>query len=161
MNVRSRTLLSSLTIFGFAGLLAVSLSACGSSKKTVKKAVTPDVTVGLREWAVTPDPITFKAGKVVIKAANSGGETHEMIVTKTASADALPKNPIGAVDEAQIAAADKAGEIPEMSPNHSSTKTFNLSAGTYVVYCNIQQNQPDGSVLSHFKLGMHNVITVQ
>jgi uncharacterized cupredoxin-like copper-binding protein len=54
-----------------------------------------------------------------------------------------------------VHAADKLGEVPTLSPKKSKTLTVTLTPGTYQLFCNLVDHQPDGRVLSHYKLGMH------
>jgi hypothetical protein len=138
---------------GFAGAMLLGSAACSDSNK-------PDVKVGLKEYTVSLDPSTPKNGKLEIEAKNEGSVTHEMVIVRAESADALPTDADGAVDEDQIPEADKAGEIAEFDAGKTVTKTFDLSAGNYVVFCNITETKSDNSVLSHFVEGMHSNLAV-
>jgi hypothetical protein len=58
--------------------------------------------VTLSEFIVEPDPTTEDAGEIEFVGDNQGGETHELVVVRAESADALPTDDDGAVDEAQL-----------------------------------------------------------
>ena len=57
------------------------------------------------------------------------------------------------VDEEAIAESDKMGETGDVAARSSVTKTFDLPAGTYVMFCNIDSKNGAG-VLNHFTRGM-------
>ena len=61
---------------------------------------------------------------------------------------------VGDVDEEAIPEADKLGESGDVAAGKRVTKTFDLSPGTYVMFCNIDDKNPDGSVTNHFQEGM-------
>lgn len=138
---------------GFAGAMLLGSAACSDSNE-------PDVAVGLTEYAVALDPSDPKNGKLEVEVKNDGSEIHEMVIVRAESADALPTDADGAVDEAPIPEADKLGEIEDIEVDKTATKTFDLSAGNYVVFCNVTEEQSDGTVLSHFKEGMYSNLAV-
>jgi uncharacterized cupredoxin-like copper-binding protein len=126
------------------------------------------VKVTLEEFTLTPHPNEAKAGTVRCEVDNVGTMTHEMVVARAPSAAALPKvtapNPeraIGDVDEAAIPSSDKIGETGDVKPGQHVVKTFKLTPGTYVLFCNIDDANPDGTVTSHFQRGMSDTITVR
>ena len=124
------------------------------------------VVVDLQEYAIKRTPAVVKAGLVTFTVKNVGGITHEMVVMRAASADALPKvttageRSVGAVDEEAVSAADTIGETGDVKPQGHSTKRFDLTPGTYVLFCNIDSKNADGTVTNHFQHGMSAVITV-
>jgi uncharacterized cupredoxin-like copper-binding protein len=119
------------------------------------------VDVGLTEFSVTPDPVEVDAGETELTADNIGGETHEMVVVRAASAADLPTDTDGAVDEDKIAKADQIGEIEDVEPGTERSVTFDLDAGDYVIFCNVVDDESDGTKLSHFAEGMHESFTVR
>ena len=154
MVIRAGARIALATLVAGAGLSG--LTACSSSSGD-----NAGVTMGLQEFSVTPDPVSFKAGKIEVTGKNNGGVTHEMVIVRAKSADSLATKADGSQDEDQIAEADKQGEIEDILVGKSKSKTFDLAAGTYVVFCNITEKQADGSVVSHFAQGMHETITVK
>ena len=50
------------------------------------------------------------------------------------------------------------GEIEDVKPKKKKSKTFKLSPGTYIVFCNIVEEEEDGTIVSHFAKGMHTVL---
>ena len=124
-------------------------------------------TVTLEEFQIIASPTQYKAGKVTLTVKNIGTMTHEMVLFRAANADALPKvttaggdRAVGDVDEEAIPKADAMGETGDVKPGKTVVKTFDLTPGSYVMICNIDDPQPDGTVLSHFQRGMHTTIDV-
>jgi len=124
--------------------------------------------VTLQEFQITPTPTVYKAGTVTLTVKNRGTMTHEMVVLRAPSAAALPKvttpggdRAVGDVDEEAVAQADKMGETGDVKAGATVVRSFHLSPGTYVLVCNIDDPQPDGTVISHFQRGMSATITVQ
>jgi hypothetical protein len=154
-------------------LAAVVLAACGSSSKAGSPSSAPssDNTFVLSEFTIVPPTNTLHAGSVSITADNVGGEVHELVIVRAPSAAALPMKPDGSVDEDTITAADKVGEIEEISARSHQAKTFDLTSGTYVAFCNIadtmmgsdttMNGMGSGTGHIHFAKGMHVSFTVQ
>ncbi len=126
------------------------------------------VGVDLFEYQVLAKPPEAKAGSVQITAKNVGTIQHEMIVVRAPSAEALPKvtepggeRAVGDVDEEALPPEDAVGEISEFKAGKTVAKSFKLSPGTYVLFCNIDVENPDGTVTSHYQEGMHTTIDVR
>ena len=124
------------------------------------------VNVQLQEFSMTAAPMSVKAGDVKFDVTNTGTITHEMVLVRSPSVEALPlvqtataDRAVGDVDEEAVPESDKPGEA-EVEADHSVTKTIKLTPGTYVMFCNIDTENADGSVLNHFQQGMRSVITV-
>lgn len=102
----------------------------------------------------TPNVVTAKAGSVTISTPNSGQLVHEMVLAKTQADPAkLPTTPDGSVDEAKLESAGQdAGEIADVSPGATKKGTFKLTAGRYVMFCNVP---------GHYAAGMYGTITVK
>lgn len=126
---------------------AASASAAGGKASTVN--------VTLQEFAVIPDVASVPAGTVTFVAKNIGpDDVHEMVVIKTDLApDALPVGADGVVDE-EGAGIEPIGEVEDVEVNGSKQVALVLEPGKYVVICNILQTEPDGSLESHYKVGM-------
>ena len=123
-------------------------------------------TVALEEFKITAHPPVVKPGGVTFRVSNVGTITHELVLVRAPSADALPKvktageRAVGDVDEEAIPEADKAGEAGDVPAGKQVTKSFDLSPGTYVMFCNIDTKNPDGTITNHFQAGMHATVTV-
>lgn len=112
-------------------------------------AAAGSVKVELSEWAVKPSASTAKAGEVKFEVTNKGAAPHELAVMKTDLAqDKLPVAN-GAVDEKQV---PPVGRTTNIAAGKEEDKTFNLTAGKYVLLCNIP---------AHYGQGMHVAFTVE
>jgi hypothetical protein len=170
-----RTVLTLVAISAFAGLLFV--AACDDDEEngggetptagvTEPSGTEPSDTPGgeassvsarLSEYAILPDPASGTAGSVTFDVENVGGTAHELVVIKTDLApDALPTATDGSVDESGEGV-EVIGEIEEFDPGASESGTFELAAGSYVLICNVVQD--DGT--SHYAQGMAVAFPVQ
>ena len=118
------------------------------------------VDVGLKEFTVTPDPVDVDAGKTKFTADNIGSEVHEMVIVRAKSAGDLPTDADGAVDEERIPEADKVGEVEDVPVGKTKSATFDMKAGDFVIFCNIVEDESDGTKVSHFNEGMHESFSV-
>jgi uncharacterized cupredoxin-like copper-binding protein len=123
-------------------------------------------TVSLREFSIAPRPTQVKAGSVQFTVHNVGTITHEMVLVRAASPAALPRvatatseRAVGDVDEEAISKADTIGETGDVKAGKTVVKTFKLTPGTYVMFCNIDNAASGGGVLNHFSHGMTATIT--
>lgn len=132
-------------------------SASGASGTTAKG--THNITVSMSEWTMEA-PATVPAGTVTIDAVNDGGKPHEILVVRAESSKGFVVDETGKVDEDKFAEGTLLGEIEEFEAGTSKSGTFDLSPGTYVLFCNIVEKQPDGSYESHFLKKMESTITV-
>jgi uncharacterized cupredoxin-like copper-binding protein len=122
--------------------------------------------VVLLEYRMTPRPDQVKAGKVEFTVHNEGTITHEMVVVRAPSAAALPRvttataeRAVGDVDEEAIPKKDTIGETGDVEAGKTVVKTFKLTPGTYVMFCNID-NTTSAGVVNHFTRGMTATLTV-
>lgn len=148
-------------VLAVASLALFGLAACGDDDDGAEDgggAETVDVV--LSEFIVEPEVTSVDAGEIEFVADNQGGEVHELVVVRAASAADLPTDADGAVDESQIPEEDQLGEIEDIQPGDSATLTVDLDAGDYVLLCNIVEEE-DGEVESHFALGMFTDFTVE
>ena len=123
------------------------------------------VNVRLQEYSMVAAPASVKAGKVSFTIKNSGTITHEVVLVRAPSVEALPRvtvaggeRAVGDVDEEAIPEADLPGEA-EVEQGKTVKTTIALTPGTYVMICNIDTVLPDGTVGNHFQRGMYSVIT--
>lgn len=139
-----------LMLVALAALTLVA-GACSSDKTpTTTDDAGTTITVDLKEFSITPAATTAAAGKVTFAATNSGTMNHELVVLKTDLApDKLPVADNKANEDAD--GVTSMGEIEEFGVGKTETKTFDMTAGTYVLICNI---------VSHYARGMRTAFTV-
>ncbi len=131
-------------------LLGGGIAACGGDDE----GATIDVT--LSEWIVEPDASSADAGEIEFVGDNQGGETHELVVVRAASAESLPTDADGAVVEDELPEGALIGEIEDIEAGSSKAVTLDLEPGGYVLFCNITEEDASGAVESHFEEGMHS-----
>lgn len=140
----------SLTVIAF-----MLLAACSKDQATPADTT---VEVALQEFAVLPAASTAPAGDVTFTATNTGpNDQHELLVLKTdLDPGALPVDANGAVDEAG-SGFEVIGEIEPFDVDTTESVTFTLTAGKYVLACNIYDEAEDEA---HYKLGMRTAFNV-
>jgi uncharacterized cupredoxin-like copper-binding protein len=115
------------------------------------------VDVRLQEWAIAPGQPSVEAGKVYFLVENAGPDhPHEMVIIRTDlgpldlpfEEDKVPEDQIDLVDE-----------IEAFAPDSSASLTVELTAGKYLLICNITEEDPE--IGSHYKKGMVAAITVE
>jgi uncharacterized cupredoxin-like copper-binding protein len=118
-----------------------------------------DVTV--QEFAVLPATDSAPAGDVTFSVNNTGPEdTHEFVVFQTDLApDALPTAPDGSVDE-EGEGVQLIDEIEDIAVGDTPTLTVSLDAGSYVLICNIVEDEGDETIV-HYQQGMRTAFTVE
>lgn len=117
------------------------------------------VAVTLAEWSVAPSPASVPAGTVTFRARNEGKEDHELVVVKGDRPDGLPVKD-GTVDEDGLPPGAFVGEVEPFPSGETCPGTFPLAAGSYVLFCNIVEKEPDGTLESHYQQGMRSAFTV-
>ena len=166
-------LLAMLLALGALVVAGLSWSRSTDTKNALAKVqeggVTPSATaVTLQEYTMTPHAAVLKAGKVTLDVHNVGSVTHELVLVKEPSISALPivqaataDRAVGDVNEEAIPESAKMGETGDVKPGKTVVKTFELSPGTYVMFCNVDDKAPDGTVVNHFHQGMAATISAQ
>lgn len=164
--------------FVFAAAAFASLAmACGSTKVTPEPEPDPvfqgeaepglvmtppdaaQVEVTLTEWVVQPSKASVPGGPVYFLANNVGQEPHELVVIKTVLApEDLPVDDEGRVPEDAI---DLIGEIEPFAADSSGSTVLDLEPGSYVLICNILEEEDDGTKESHYQQGMRTAFTVE
>ena len=115
---------------------------------TQAAAAVGSVGVTVTEWSLEPAQSSITAGEVTFDVANGGTVPHEFVVIRTdADPTALPVA-AGAADESSL---DVVGRSDLIDGGSSTSVTFELSAGSYVLICNIP---------AHYGLGMSATFTV-
>jgi len=98
------------------------------------------------EYSLIPSVSTVPAGKVIFHVANDGSMLHEMVVVKTDKTAAQLKLANGEADET-----NSVGEAPDIKAGRTKSVTLDLTAGHYVLLCNLP---------GHFAQGMYAEFTV-
>lgn len=131
-------------------LVVFPLTACSSDSAT-SAATTISVQVhdvpDSDQWPLAPTPATAVAGKVTFSVKNTGTIQHEMVVLKTHTPfDQLQVDAAGKVGEDA-----SVGEVSEFAAGSTKSVQLDLSAGSYVLVCNIE---------GHYGKGMRAAFTV-
>jgi uncharacterized cupredoxin-like copper-binding protein len=134
-------------------------AATGGATGETMGGTTVDVTV--QEFAVLPATDSAPAGDVTFNVTNTGPEdTHEFVVFKTDLApDALPTAPDGSVDE-EGEGVELIDEIEDIAVGDTPTLTVSLDAGSYVLICNIVEDEGDETIV-HYQQGMRTGFTAE
>jgi uncharacterized cupredoxin-like copper-binding protein len=140
-------LLSLATLVVVAAKLDESPTPAAPAKAAPAAAVVPsNVSVGLREFSVTPSSPVAKAGSVKFAVSNSGAIRHEFVVLKTTTP---------AADLLKGSEADESGNVGEIGnvpPGQTKTLSLNLKPGHYALICNLP---------GHYTAGQHADLTVR
>jgi uncharacterized cupredoxin-like copper-binding protein len=138
---------------------SISPSGAAASAGAPASAATGSIKVTLTEWAVIPDKMSATAGNVSFEVTNAGPQfKHEFVIIKTDLDPAdLPADSTGKVDEAG-AGIQFIGEVEELEIGATQTASFDLTAGKYVLICNIVEVA--GGHESHYNQGMRTAFTV-
>lgn len=148
-------------------VIALAIAACSTGTGSPSPAAaSPSVAggegttiqVALQEWSVLPASDSAPAGNVTFQVTNTGPEDeHELVVLKTdLDPGALPVDANGAVTEGGegIVVVD---EIEDVAVGATPELTVPLSAGKYVLLCNIYDETEKEA---HYKMGMRTAFTV-
>jgi uncharacterized cupredoxin-like copper-binding protein len=136
-------------------------AGCGDDDDGGEAAGGGEVNVVVSEFTVEPDPESVDAGEVTFVIDNQGGDVHEFLVVDADSADDLPVDDDGAFDEAAFGEDKVLDEVEDIESGDTAELTLDLEAGTYVLLCNVVEEEESGEVESHFKEGMHTTFTVE
>ena len=125
------------------GALVVA-GACGGATEPTEQ---PTLSVALTDFAVTADPGTVKAGRVVFAIRNRAAMAHELTVIRTDLApNALP------IDGGKAKEDVKVGGVANISAGVSRRLVLDLTPGRYILICNVP---------GHYQLGMRTQLTVE
>jgi uncharacterized cupredoxin-like copper-binding protein len=132
-----------LVAFAFTGIVTPTLAAT-----TVKVVEGGE---GGGPMTLSVDQPTIKAGETMFMVHNDAvTEEHEMVLVKLESPDATVNVVAGKhrVDEKQL---KSMGEVSELKPGADGQLKAKLTAGSYLLLCNIK---------GHYEAGMHATLTV-
>jgi uncharacterized cupredoxin-like copper-binding protein len=123
-------------------------------------ATTVDVT--LQEFAVSATPASVPAGSVTFDITNDGpNDVHEFVIMRTdLPPTELPVKDDGSVDE-DADTVEAVDEVEDLAVGANETLTVDLDAGSYVLVCNIVQEESDGTTESHYQEGMRTSFMVE
>jgi uncharacterized cupredoxin-like copper-binding protein len=129
-------------------LLGLVAAAPASAAASVNVSLTGE---GTGQMGIAVDQASVPAGKVTfIVKNNATSESHEMVVIALPSADAeLPYD--AAKQRVTESKVKSLGEVSDLKPGASKSKTLTLKPGTYKLICNMK---------GHYKAGMSTVLTV-
>jgi uncharacterized cupredoxin-like copper-binding protein len=149
-----RKFLIILGVMSLSLALSIGVAACGDDDDEGGGiGGGADVEVTLLEFEVAASPASAPAGAVNFSVENIGSETHEFVVIKTDLApESLPTAADGSVDETGTGI-EVIDEIEDMDPDDSAELSTDLTAGSYVLVCNIVEEE-DGEHESHYQEGM-------
>jgi uncharacterized cupredoxin-like copper-binding protein len=147
---------------GVAAAVVWSFAAgCGDDDDGGEAAGGGEVNVVVSEFIVEPEQESVDAGEVTFVVDNQGGDIHEFLVVDAASADDLPVDDDGAFDEAAFGEDKVLDEVEDIESGDTAELTLDLEAGSYVLLCNVVEEEETGELESHFAEGMHTTFTVE
>ena len=124
----------------------VALAACGGGSTPKEK-----VTATEREYSISLDRSTVPAGKFRLAVQNTGAAVHELVAFRSDLPDGGLPVKGDQVDENGVGITHIEPEAEDIDPGKTKQVTLNLTAGRYVLICNIA---------THYAQGMHAVLTV-
>jgi uncharacterized cupredoxin-like copper-binding protein len=140
-------------VLAFLGIAALVMTGCNRQQATT-------VDISLTEWAVAASPSTAPAGTVTFEASNKGTEIHEFVVIKTdLGLIDLPVGDDGSVNE-EGQGIEVIDEIEDLAAGEAQTLQLELSAGNYVLICNVVETEESGERESHYQMGMRTSFKV-
>ena len=111
------------------------------------------VNVLLDDFRVRPDAAVVPVGTVSFRILNHGPTTHEFILVRTDRApDKLPLQDDGLTVDEEARGIDLLDEAGGLDIDESETLVLDLTAGNYVMYCNLE---------GHYLGGMHAELTAR
>ena len=158
--------ISKKVLSGFgAGVIVLAFAGCGGGGNSegatsqaqahTQPAAGGSLTIGMSDYAFSPNDTATKAGTVRISAPNQGQLPHELVLLKTnQSPGSLSTLSNGEVDEEGLEAkgVESPGEIEDVGPGETKSATLKLTPGKYVMICNLP---------GHYKQGMYGSLRVK
>jgi plastocyanin len=131
----------------------VEAATCTPVGTELEASADETVPIGLTEYAFDPATVEVAAGTVTFVATNQGGDNHELAFLP--GGGDIPLTDAGAPDEDALAA-QGAFELEAFPPGGSCNATYELTAGTYTLFCIVEA--ADGQ--THASKGMVGTLTV-
>ena len=127
-----------------------SVVSCGASSNS--EPVSQTVPIKLENFAISA-PAPVRAGLVRFDLHGLGPTMHEFVIARTnRSPDDLPLSADGTVDDhGEYPGFTLLGEAEGIDMNDRASFTVRLTAGHYVLFCNME---------GHYLAGMHTEMTV-
>jgi len=135
-------------LFGLTFLMAALVPGIAAASTTVHVSL---VDKGDGGMGMKSDVSSVKAGSITFDVTNKSKVlTHEFLIAHMkGTPDTLP------YDDSRAGLKESAmkgvKELGDLEPGKSGTMTMNLTAGKYIMFCNLP---------GHFKLGMYHVLKV-
>jgi uncharacterized cupredoxin-like copper-binding protein len=127
--------------------IALTVAACGGVAETIPPDV--DLAVTMKDYKVELSVANVKVGPVKIGVKNAGGMEHSFELIKTdLPFDKLPTD----TGTAKASEVGLVKQVKSLGVGKVSVVTADLTAGNYVVICN---------VAGHYLLGMRAALTVR
>ena len=118
-------------------------------------AAATSLKAGLSDFKIELEHSSVAAGPVSFDGTNQGTHPHEIVIVKGVVSSQLPSATNGSVDEDKVPSGAVIGELEAFSPGRSCSAGFELTAGTYTLFCNVV-----GDEGSHFQQGMVTTLVV-
>lgn len=139
-----------LRLAALAGALLFLVTACSSAPAApAGPANAGQLTASLTDTTIQLSQSSIPSGTVTITVKNIGTVDHTLDVLKTnLAADKIPPDPANATKADERG---KVGGTDAVKPGQSADLKLDLSAGKYVVICNLP---------AHYQIGMRAALTV-
>jgi uncharacterized cupredoxin-like copper-binding protein len=131
---------------GASALLLI--TGCGGAARADSAAV---VRVSERDFGITASPREVSPGAVVVRVVNHGPDRHELIVVRVRG-KRLPLRSDGMTINEEALQRAEVGVLEPGAPGSVRDLHVNLSAGRYVLFCNMS---------GHYMGGMHTMLVVR
>lgn len=142
-----------------AFLVAMTITACGSSEGTVSVPGGTPVNVTLIEYSVETDIANAPAGDITFHVTNEGpNDVHQfmVILADDLTPETLPTLDDGSVDNENGQGVDEIALIERIAVGETQDLSISLEIGDYVLICNMVE---DGE--SHYQQGMRTAFRVE
>ena len=141
-----------------AAVTVLALAACQAPEARPRTGTnggqSPNVVVEVAEWSVRPNPGAVRAGELAFGIRNLGPtQEHELVVLRSnlPADELLMEAGVSQVDEEASGRVEGYVAAHRLPPNGSTTTTFTLAPGQYVLFCNVP---------GHYQAGMYGNLTV-
>jgi uncharacterized cupredoxin-like copper-binding protein len=126
------------------GAVAITIAFAAAGCQASAPPPPKDVSATLKEFAVSLSSAKAAPGSVTFTIKNDGIITHEFVVVKSdLASDKLPSSADGKVDEesSELTGID---EVEDIAAGSTKSLTVDLTAGHYVLICNLPGHYSGG-----------------